>query len=74
MEDEKLLNINQAAALVQMTPETVRIWARAGKISFYKIGGRYRFKREDLEEALRLQHHKAKVLPDGRPVPGTDKK
>lgn len=58
-DDGKMLDTNEAAAFLQIKPETVRVWARTGKISFYKIGGRYRFQREELLETIQKGHHKA---------------
>ena len=40
--------LKEAAALLQAHPETVRRWARTGKLKAFKAQG-YRFSRSDLE-------------------------
>ena len=49
----ELLNTNEVAALCEVEPDTVRIWARIGRIPVITLpGGRKRFRREDIERML----------------------
>jgi excisionase family DNA binding protein len=48
------------AARFRVTAQSVRTWARQGKIPAYRVGSQYRFDLDAVEEALRLQagfHH-----------------
>lgn len=48
-----LLDTNEVAALCDVDPNTVRIWARIGRIPVITLpGGRKRFRREDIERML----------------------
>jgi excisionase family DNA binding protein len=47
---EKLITAKRAAAFLNVTPETVRRCDRRNEIPFIRIGIRYRFKTEDLNE------------------------
>lgn len=48
---ETLLTLDAAAEYLQVTPRTLREWARRGEVPAGRIGGRgdYRFRRADLE-------------------------
>jgi excisionase family DNA binding protein len=43
-----LYTVNQAAALLQFKPWTVRQWVRAGKLGAIKLGGEWRIREQDL--------------------------
>ena len=47
-----LLRIPEVAALLGLHPCSIRRMAKAGTISFYKIGGAIRFRRDLLEREL----------------------
>ncbi len=46
---EKLLTLREAAAVLRMNPRTLRAYLRRGEIEGRVIGGRYRFRRTDLD-------------------------
>jgi excisionase family DNA binding protein len=53
-EQREWLTTDEAAEYLQIHVETVRRWAREGKVASVKLGNRggFRFKREDLERFL----------------------
>ena len=46
---DDLLTAEQAAAILQLSPKTVKDWLRAGKLTGCKIGRFWRIKPADLE-------------------------
>lgn len=51
---EPLLTIGEAAVLLGVTPQTIRNWTTAGKLAAVVTpGGHRRYRREDVEAALR---------------------
>lgn len=54
--EQKLMDINDAANYVGLTPFTVRKLARTGQIPAAKIGRAYRFRREDIDAYLKEQY------------------
>jgi excisionase family DNA binding protein len=46
---EKLLTMREAAEVLQLNPRTVREYLRRGEIEGRLIGGRWRFRRADLD-------------------------
>lgn len=49
-----LLTANEVAEAFQLDPETIRRWARDGRIERIKLpSGLYRFRREDIEALLK---------------------
>lgn len=44
-----LLTLNEAAEILRLHPRTVREYVRRGELKGRVIGGRYRFRREDLD-------------------------
>ena len=54
--EQKLMDINDAAKYVGLTPFTVRKLARTGQITAAKIGRAYRFRREDIDAYLKEQY------------------
>jgi excisionase family DNA binding protein len=46
---DELLTTEQAAAIFQLTPKTIKDWLRAGKLTGYKIGRVWRVTEADLE-------------------------
>jgi len=54
---EKLLTISQAAEILNVHPETLRRWDRAGKLKAIRIGQRQgggdrRYRREDIKKLI----------------------
>jgi excisionase family DNA binding protein len=46
---ESLLTLREAAAVLRLNPRTVRAYIQRGKIEARIIGGRWRFRRADLD-------------------------
>jgi excisionase family DNA binding protein len=46
---DDLLTAEQAAAILQLSPKTIKDWLRAGKLTGCKIGRVWRVKQADLE-------------------------
>lgn len=47
------LTIREAAALAGLTPETLRVWVRRGRVKAHKaINGQWRIPRSEIERAL----------------------
>src|SRR5581483_397144 len=55
--DQKLLNIQEAASLLKVHPETLRRWDNNGKLKAIKLGTRQdrRYKEEDILKLVKLQ-------------------
>lgn len=56
MEQERFLTVAEAAELLKINPETVRVWLRDGKMKGNKIGGRrigYRIPESEVQRVLR---------------------
>lgn len=49
---EALLTPEQVAKRLQLTPHTIYVWLRAGRLPGIKLGRRWRVKEEDLESYL----------------------
>jgi len=52
MDDIDLLTVEQAAGKLQVRPETVRDWLRAGRLKGVKAGRQWRVRARDLESFL----------------------
>lgn len=50
---EGLLTPEEAGQLLNIHPETVRLWARQGRIPALKVGNRWRFDREAILRTLK---------------------
>lgn len=46
---ERLLTLREAAGILRMNPRTLRAYLRRGEIEGRVIGGKYRFRRTDLD-------------------------
>jgi excisionase family DNA binding protein len=46
---DDLLTVEQAAAILQLSPKTIKDWLRAGKLTGCKIGRFWRVRPADLE-------------------------
>ena len=60
---ENMLTVEEAAGLLRLKPNTLRIRIRAGKLRAFKFGKRWYIPREAIREAMR---------PSGRPRAGED--
>jgi excisionase family DNA binding protein len=49
---DELLTTEQAAAILQLTPKTIKDWLRAGKLTGYKMGRLWRVTEADLEALI----------------------
>lgn len=49
---QEFLNIKEVAAILKVHPATVNRYCNAGSLSYYKIGSRKRFKKEDIDKYL----------------------
>ena len=47
---ERLLTIREAAQFLRLNPRTLRAYVRRGELQGRVIGGRWRFRREDLDD------------------------
>lgn len=56
--ENRLLTTSEVATWLNMDETTVQRMSRSGKLPAVKIGGRYRFRRADLEEWLNNQMRK----------------
>lgn len=60
---ETLLNIQQVADYLQLNHSTVYQWAQQGRLPAIKLGGRWRFRRADIEEWLDAQARQPVTAP-----------
>jgi excisionase family DNA binding protein len=59
--NDQVLTVQQAADLLEVRPQTVYEWIKAGKLKAYRIGRAVRLKRGQVLAALQAQ-----ARPDGR--------
>lgn len=54
VKDKVLINVQQAARLLGVSPKTIRKWARLKKVRGFKLGSRgdWRFDREEIMKLL----------------------
>ena len=63
--DEKLLTPSDAAAMLNISPTTIRVWAQEGKIPFTAtLGGHRRFKLSDIDNLINIpkNQNETKIL------------
>lgn len=53
IDHKKAYDIQEAAALLDLTPQTVRGYLKKGKIKYFITGARYYIVKEDLQEFIR---------------------
>lgn len=58
-DDDDLLNVPDAAKILDIADVTLRKWQQNNQIPFYKIGRNIRFRRGDLRELLAAAAHPA---------------
>lgn len=49
------LTPEEVATALKVSPNTVRLWCRSGKIPGFRFGGVWRIHREAMEQAIRSQ-------------------
>lgn len=60
---DKLLNIKEAAAFLNVSEMTIRQWTNSGKLKCFRVGGKKerRFRLSDLQEILNINVHEIPV-------------
>jgi excisionase family DNA binding protein len=53
-EDDHLLDVREAAAILDLTPSTLYQWAYERRIAYVKLGGALRFRRSAIERLIDL--------------------
>lgn len=53
MNVEKWVNLEDVAVHLSLSQDTVRTWIKEGKLPFYKVGKRYKFKISEVDEWVR---------------------
>jgi excisionase family DNA binding protein len=71
---DRLLTAREVAELLGFTPGTIVDWYEAGKLPGFKVGGRLRFRREEVEAWLEMKRAgaggEAPATPRTRPPDG----
>lgn len=62
----KFITMKEAAKRIGVHPVTLSRWAEKGKVTYYKLGTRKKFRPEDVEKILEEARHDA-----GRPISKT---
>jgi excisionase family DNA binding protein len=65
-----LLDLKSAAAVLGVSPDTLRHWCYAGKCPHRKIGGRIRFTEQDLAEYVESCAVGVRGVPEPRVIAG----
>ena len=50
---EKWVNLKDVAVYLSMSEDTVRTWIKEGKLPFYRVGKRYKFKISEVDDWIR---------------------
>ncbi|EHL65481.1 helix-turn-helix domain-containing protein [Cloacibacillus evryensis] len=50
---EKWVNLKDVAVYLSMSEDTVRTWIKEGKLPFYRVGKRYKFKISEIDDWIR---------------------
>lgn len=50
---EKWVNLEDIAIHLSMSEDTVRTWVKEGKLPFYRVGKRYKFKISEVDDWIR---------------------
>jgi len=70
-----MMNVEEAASYMDVTPETIRVLARQKRIPAAKVGKLWRFNKDDLNQFIRGQYqHETRTIisgesPEQRGVP-----
>lgn len=57
---DNTLTIGDAAKKIGVCTKTIRSWLKAGKLDGYLVGGRYRFKPEDIDAFFKRARFEAR--------------
>ncbi len=57
--EERLLNVNDTAQMLGISPKTLYDWARERKVSSIKLFGSLRFKLSDIQKLIKKCERKA---------------
>jgi chromosome partitioning protein len=68
VESDRLVTVEEAAAILRLHPKTVVRWCRAGRLPGRRIGNHYRFRRDDLLSAGVPPVDSVPTTPGGRPA------
>lgn len=72
---EKLLTPEEAAAILSVSPKSIRAWLRQGKLKGVRAGRLWRIRERDLEAFLDPLVHALETAPeDDEPLTEEDKK
>ena len=52
IQDEKLFTVNETAAYLSLSSQTIRRWINSGKLNAVKIGKEFRIRLSELNEFL----------------------
>ena len=55
--DDQILTLKEVAAYLKLAEKTAYRLASEGKLPGFKVGGAWRFKRDDLEKWIESQKH-----------------
>lgn len=50
MQVEKWVNLEDVAKHLSISQDTVRTWIKEGKLPYYRVGKRYKFKISEIDE------------------------
>ena len=50
---EKWVNLKDVAVYLSMSEDTVLTWIKEGKLPFYRVGKRYKFKISEIDDWIR---------------------
>lgn len=53
MDSNEIMTLEEVAALMRVHTATISRWAKGGKLSGFKVGGQWRFRRDLIEAKTR---------------------
>jgi excisionase family DNA binding protein len=59
--DERLLNIEEAAAFLGVAVPTLRVWTRLGRVASHRLGKRVRYSVSDLKTFIAASRRPARL-------------
>jgi excisionase family DNA binding protein len=57
---QKYITVEEVGEILQLQPSTIRAWIRKGKLPFYRIGNKLRFRPEEIDAFAKLGWHAAR--------------